>query len=158
MMMVCNIFGFGEMWPKFGGARLPNGQRGFQKSIVNAALKCDRKRHECRLVRRSFRYGWVPDKPWSVVGAVGPAITTFAGPSFPTVARDSGPTAARLPSQRLGAFRGFGQMQGQHPSKVSGKARSRSGASPHQSSGGASPLMTNTKTFVPYFKSSMVSL
>ena len=158
MMMVCNIFGFGEMWPKFGGARLPNGQRGFQKSIVNAALKCDRKRHECRLVRRSFRYGWVPDKPWSVVGAVGPAITTFAGPSFQTVARDSGPTAAQLPPQRLGAFRCFGQMQGQHPSRIPGKPCSRSGASPHQAPTNEPHLMTITKTFVPYFKSPMVSL
>jgi hypothetical protein len=125
MMMVSNIFGFGEMWPKFGGARLPNSQAVFQKAIVDAALTCDRKPHACR--------------------AVG-------------VSRDAGPTRGQLSSQRLGAFRRFGQMQGQHSSKISGKPRGRSGASPHQSSGGASPLMTITKTSVPYSKSPLVSL
>ena len=138
MMMVSNIFGFGGMWPKFGGARLPNGQAVFKKVIVNVALTCDRKRHACR--------------------AVGPACDMFGGPSFPIVARDSGPTPALLSSQRLGAFRGFAQMQGQYPSRISRKPRSRSGASPHQCSDGATPLMTITKTFVTYFRYSIVSL
>jgi hypothetical protein len=129
MMMVSNIF---------GGARLPNGQAVVRKAIVSAALRCDRKRHARR--------------------AVSLACAAFASPSFPTVGRDSGPTAAQLSSQRLGAFRGFGQMQGQHPSKISGKPRSRSGASPHQSSGGASPLMTKIKTFVTCFKHPIVPL
>jgi hypothetical protein len=138
MMSACNIFGFGGMWPKFGGARLPNGQAVGQKAIVNAALNRDRKRHACR--------------------AVSPVCAAFAGPSFPAVAKDSGPTPADVSSQRLGAFRGVGQMQGLDPSRISGKPRSRSGASPHQSSDGASSLMTIAKTFVPCFKAPFVSL
>src|ERR1700758_4967059 len=130
MMMVSNIF---------GRARLPNHQRAFQIPMTNAALACDRKRRPRR--------------------AVGPARAKFTGPSFTILAKDvCSAAAAPLSSQRLGAFRGFGQMQGQHPSKISGKPHSRSGASPHQSSGGASPLMTITKKFVTYFKHPIVSL
>lgn len=124
--------------PIFGGARLPNHQTALQKPTINVDLTCDRK----RLARR----------------AVGPACATFAGPSFSFVGRHSGSTAEQPPSQRLGASMGFGQTQGRHPSKVSGKPRYRSGASPHQSCDSSWPLMTNKDFFVPYFKSPMVSL
>jgi hypothetical protein len=143
MMMVPNIFRvpepiLGVPEPICGGARLPNDRRAFQKPTVDAALTCDRKRHVCR--------------------AVNPASATFPGPSFLIVARASGPTAAQPPSQRLGTFRGFDLMQARHPSGISGKPGSRSGASPHQSCDGSSPLMTNQIFSVPYFKPLIVSL
>ena len=158
MMMVSNISIFGGMCPKFGGARLPNDQGALQRPATNEALICDRKRQACRLVRRSFRYVWLLDKLWSGVGAGDPASAASGGPSFLIVARDSVSTAAQLSPQRLGAFRGFGLMPGQHPSRLPGKPHSRSGASPHRSSDGGSPLMTITKIFVTYLKHPIVSL
>jgi len=150
MMVVPNIIGavepiFGGAGPIlevpepiFGGARLPNGQTALQKPMINVALAGYRK----RLARR----------------AVGLVCATFAGPSFSIVGRHSASTAAQPPSQRLGASMGFGGMQGRHPSKVSGKPRDRSGASPHQSCDSSWPLMTNKDFFVPYFKSPVVFL
>jgi hypothetical protein len=132
MMMVSNIFGSGEMWPKFGGARLANGQAMFQNPIVDAAVTSDRKLHECR--------------------AADPAYATFLSPSFLRAVRNSNPTAEQPFSQRLGTRFDFDQMRGPHKSWVSGKLSGRSGASPHQH------LMTISKTSVTYFKHPVVSL
>ena len=51
----------------------------------------------------------------------------------------------------LGTRFGFCQTQRWHTSWVLRDCFDRSGASPRQSSAGASHLMTNIKTFVPYF-------
>jgi hypothetical protein len=74
--------------------------------------------------------------------------------------------------RRLGAFLSFDLMEGLQASMVSGRSLGRSGASPHQLWGNDIPpgmltssrffdhsgLMTNTKTFVPYFIPFTVSL
>jgi hypothetical protein len=150
MMMVPNIFGAAEPIfggtglilavpePIFGGARLPNHRTALQKPTINVDLTCDRK----RLARR----------------AVGPACATFAGPSFSIVGRHSGSTAEQPRPNGSARLWASVRRKGGHPSKVSGKPRYRSGASPQQSCDSSWPLMTNKDFFVPYFKSPMVSL
>jgi hypothetical protein len=119
------LFEIGGAQLIFGGTRLPNGQVVSRKPIVNSALTSDRKPRVCR--------------------GAGPEFAISAGSPFPI--------AAEPWSQRLGAQFGSDLVQGRHPSKISGKLRSRSGASPYQCT-----VMTKIKIFVPYFKSSIVPL
>jgi hypothetical protein len=131
MMMASNIFG--GAGPIFGRARLPIGEKVFQKSRINAAVSRDRK----RLAR--------------------PAVGTGIVQRFePNLAPRFG-TWHTL-GQRLGACFSFDRLPEIHSSWVSGKRLGRSGASPYQCSDGASPLMTNTETFVPYFKYLVIPL
>jgi hypothetical protein len=151
----------------FGRARLPIGRRVFQKSMVNAAVMRDRKRLARRLVRRSLRKDVGRRDYHSVVGAVGTRMTQLFDPNL--LARFA---TWHTMGQRLGGCVSFDQLPCLHSPRVSGKRLGGSGASPHQCFGsgvalrmkqssalfGASPLMTITKTFVPYFKYPVVPL
>ena len=136
MMMVSNISG--EMWPKFGGARLPN-----DLEMTNRANGlCNRIVRVRRLARRAVGTSTVQLFDLD-------SLRQLRGCTFQTW---------QTLGQRLGGRFGLCHVQRSHMSWVSTFRRSRSGASPHQSSGGASPLMTITKTFVTYFKHPIVSL
>jgi hypothetical protein len=129
---------FGRAQPKFGGARLPNDLEmthrdcGSYDQIVGVGRIA--RRAVGTNVRQLFYLGLFAQ------------LRIFSLQTWHTF------------GQRLGALMGFDQMQRQQPSSTSGKPSCRSGASPHQSSAGVSPLMTKIKIFVPYFKSPIVSL
>ena len=128
MMMVSNIF---------GGARLPN-----DLEMINRANGlCNRIVRVRRLARRAVGTSTVQLFDLD-------SLRQLRGCTFQT----------QTLGQRLGGRFGLCHVQRSHMSWVSTFRRSRSGASPHQSSGGASPLMTKIKTFVTYFKHPIVSL
>ena len=136
MMTASDIFGGAE--PMFGGARLPNGLE-----MIN---------RDCDLYDQIVGVGRIARR------AVGANVrqlfyrSLFAQSEIPSL------QTWHTMGRRLGVRFGSDQVQRQHSSKISGKPGSRSGASPHQSSAGASPLMTKIKTFVPYFRYPIVSL
>jgi hypothetical protein len=125
-----------------GRARLPNDLEVTNRDCVS----CNEMLEIGRLARRAVRTRIVQLLDVSLLPRFGPWHTL---------------------GERLGARVSFGRMHGSHSSWVPGNRLGRSGASPHQSSGVASPyrcsdwassLMTITKTFVPYFNYPIVPL
>lgn len=133
MMIVSNISSFGGMWPKFGGARLPNDRSAFQGSMTNATLGYERKRRSGRAACLAF--------------------ATFARHLFLT-AENLAPTAAQPWSKRLGGQSALAC----HilALVVSAVGRLSALLGPRPTNGPA--LMTITKILVTYFKHPIVSL